>query len=76
MSSFKIIGGKKLSGTVIPQGAKNEALQVISATILSEKKITIKNIPLINDVLCLINLLKGLGVNVEQIKKNTYSFEA
>ena len=76
MASFKIIGGKKLSGTITPQGAKNEALQVISATLLTEKKVTIHNIPLINDVLCLIELLRGFGVNIKKIKKNSYSFEA
>ena len=57
MASFKIIGGKKLSGIVNPQGAKNEALQVISATLLTKEKITISNIPLIIDVLCLMKIL-------------------
>tara|TARA_Y100001968_G_C19440768_1_gene762391 strand:+ start:1798 stop:3102 length:1305 start_codon:yes stop_codon:yes gene_type:complete len=76
MASFKIIGGKQLSGTITPQGAKNEALQVISATLLTEEKVTIQKVPLINDTLCLIELLKGLGVQIEKISKNTYSFEA
>jgi len=76
MASFKIIGGIELSGTVIPQGAKNEALQVISATLLTKEKIIIENIPLISDVICLIELLKGLGVKIEKIKKHSYSFEA
>ena len=76
MASFKIIGGVELSGTVIPQGAKNEALQVISATLLTKEKIIIENIPLISDVICLIELLKGLGVKIEKIKKHSYSFEA
>ncbi|MBL31937.1 MAG: UDP-N-acetylglucosamine 1-carboxyvinyltransferase [Flavobacteriales bacterium] len=76
MASFKIIGGKELSGTIQPQGAKNEALQIISATLLTKKKIIIKNIPSIIDVMYLIDILKGLGVKVEKIKKNTYSFEA
>ena len=76
MASFKIIGGKQLSGTVRPQGAKNEALQVISATLLTSERIIIKNIPLISDVICLMELLQGLGVIVLKISKNTYSFEA
>ena len=76
MKSFKIIGRKKLSGSVTPQGAKNEALQVISAVLLTEQKITIKNIPIIIDVMCLIDILKGLGVIVKKIQKNTFSFEA
>ncbi|MAQ47281.1 MAG: UDP-N-acetylglucosamine 1-carboxyvinyltransferase [Flavobacteriales bacterium] len=76
MGSFKIIGEKKLSGTVQPQGAKNEALQVIAATLLTKQKIIISNIPNIIDVVCLINILKGLGVNVIKKSKNTYSFEA
>ena len=76
MASFKIIGGKKLSGTVHPQGAKNEALQVISATLLTNERIVIHNIPLISDVICLMELLMGLGVEVVKISKNTYSFEA
>ena len=76
MASFKITGGKQLSGTINPQGAKNEALQVISATLLTEKKVIIRKVPLINDVLCLIDLLKGFGVRIEKISKNTYSFEA
>ena len=76
MASFKIIGGKELSGTINPQGAKNEALQIISATLLTKEKVIIRNIPLISDVICLIELLKGLGVKTEKISKLTYSFEA
>jgi len=76
MASFKIIGGKELSGTINPQGAKNEALQVISATLLTKEKVIIRNIPLISDVICLIELLKGLGVKTKKISKHTYSFEA
>ena len=76
MGSFKIIGGKELSGTIQPQGAKNEALQVISATLLTSQKVIISNIPNIIDVICLIDILKGLGVNIIQTNKNSYSFEA
>lgn len=76
MSAFEIIGGKKLKGEITPQGAKNEALQIISAVLLTEEKITISNIPDIVDVNKLIDLLKDLGVNVERISKDTYTFEA
>tara|TARA_B100001250_G_scaffold266082_1_gene229510 strand:+ start:4303 stop:5604 length:1302 start_codon:yes stop_codon:yes gene_type:complete len=76
MASFKIIGGKELSGTVNPQGAKNEALQIISATLLTKEKVIIRNIPLISDVICLIELLKGLGVKTEKVSKHTYAFES
>ena len=76
MSTFSIKGGVKLKGEVIPQGAKNEALQVICACLLTEKEIIIDNIPEIIDVLKLIDLLKSLGVEVKKIKKNKYSFKA
>lgn len=76
MNAFEINGGKKLKGEIIPQGAKNEALQIISAVLLTEKKITISNIPDIKDVNRLIDLLRALGVNVQHIDENTYSFEA
>ena len=76
MASFKIIGGKKLSGIVHPQGAKNEALQIISATLLTKQKITISNIPLIIDIIYLMEILEGLGVIVTKISKHSYSFEA
>lgn len=76
MSSFKIEGGQKLSGSITPQGAKNEALQVICATLLTPEKIIIRNIPEILDVLNLIDLLKDFGVKVEKITADTYSFQA
>ena len=76
MGSFKIVGGKKLSGTITPQGAKNEALQVISAVLLTESEITIRNIPNILDVICLMEILEGLGVTISKIDKNTYKFQA
>ncbi len=74
--TFEVIGGNKLKGELIPQGAKNEALQIISATLLSSEKITISNLPDIIDVRKLIQLLDGLGVKVEKINKSTYSFQA
>ncbi|GHT18101.1 UDP-N-acetylglucosamine 1-carboxyvinyltransferase [Bacteroidia bacterium] len=76
MSSFIIEGGHKLSGEITPQGAKNEALQVICATLLTPHKVTISNIPNILDVTNLIVLLRDLGVEVEQISSNEYSFKA
>ncbi|MCX2482988.1 UDP-N-acetylglucosamine 1-carboxyvinyltransferase [Pedobacter sp. MR2016-24] len=76
MNAFEIIGGKKLKGEIHPQGAKNEALQIISAVLLTEEKITVSNIPDIKDVNKLIELLGDLGVQVERISKDTYTFEA
>ena len=76
MSSFEIIGGQKLKGEIIPQGAKNEALQVISATLLTDEKVTISNIPNIRDVNKLIDLLKDLGVRIEKISQDEFSFKA
>lgn len=74
--AFKVIGGNELNGTIVPQGAKNEALQVISAVLLTSEQITINNIPDILDVQRLISLLNGLGVKVDRISKGSYSFEA
>ena len=74
MSSFKIEGGQKLGGSITPQGAKNEALQVICATLLTPEKIIIRNIPEILDVLNLIDLLKDFGVKVEKIRGDAFFF--
>ena len=76
MNAFKINGGKALKGEIIPQGAKNEALQILSAVLLTPEKVTISNIPDIKDVNRLIDLLKALGVTVEKIDNHTYTFEA
>ncbi|MDR1652823.1 MAG: UDP-N-acetylglucosamine 1-carboxyvinyltransferase [Prevotellaceae bacterium] len=76
MSSFIIEGGRRLAGEITPQGAKNEALQVICASLLTADKVTISNIPNILDVTNLIILLRDLGVEVEQISPNKYSFKA
>ncbi|MFC1224018.1 MULTISPECIES: UDP-N-acetylglucosamine 1-carboxyvinyltransferase [Pedobacter] len=76
MNAFEITGGIKLKGEITPQGAKNEALQILSAVLLTEQKVTISNIPDIKDVNKLIELLGDLGVIVERINKDTYSFEA
>ncbi len=76
MSSFEIIGGKKLNGTIKPQGAKNEALQIICATLLTPDKVTIRNIPAIRDVIILIDLLKDLGSSIENTAPEEYTFQA
>ena len=76
MQAFKIQGGVKLSGDVTPQGAKNEALQIICATLLTPEEIIIKNIPDIIDINKLISLLISLGVKVKKLKPNTFSFKA
>ncbi len=76
MNAFEIVGGKPLKGEIIPQGAKNEALQIISSVLLTEEKITISNIPDIKDVNKLIELVADLGVKVERINQDTYTFEA
>ena len=76
MASFKIEGGHKLQGTIIPQGAKNEALQVICAVLLTPEKVIIHNIPDIVDVNKLIFILGELGVKIEKLCANSYSFQA
>ncbi len=76
MYSFRVEGGHSLSGEIIPQGAKNEALQVISATLLTDQEVTIHKIPQIRDVLKLIDLLSDLGVEVSKDSKGSYSFKA
>lgn len=76
MASFEIYGGKKLKGELIPQGAKNEALQILCAVLLTPEKVTISNLPDIIDVNKLINLLQAMGVKIEKIEKGTYIFQA
>ena len=76
MSSFIVEGGHKLSGSIAPQGAKNEALEVISAVLLTSGTVTITNIPEILDVRNLIALLEGMGVKVERLAKGEYKFTA
>lgn len=76
MASFRIEGGYHLEGSLEPQGAKNEALEVISAVLLTSDDVTIENIPEIRDVLNLTEILKGLGVKVKRLKKGSYLFNA
>ena len=74
MARFIIEGGASLSGEITPQGAKNEALQVICATLLTQDTVTLSNLPEISDVIKLIDMLKSFGVIVERLEKGTYTF--
>lgn len=76
MGTFKITGGRKLKGNLVPQGAKNEALQVLSAVLLTADEVIIRNIPSIRDVNKLIDLLRGLGVKIKEIAPGDFSFQA
>ena len=76
MAAFEIIGGQKLSGRITPQGAKNEALQILCACLLTQEEVVIDNIPQISDVLNLIDLLRQMGVEVKQLDTHRYSFTA
>ncbi len=76
MSSFEITGGKKLKGEIIPQGAKNEALQILCAVLMTPEKVTINKVPDIVDVNKLIDLLRNLNVKVEKLGPESYSFQA
>ena len=76
MSNFEVIGGRRLKGELIPQGAKNEALQLIWSCLLTREEVIISNIPEILDVMKLIDLLRGMGVKVDRLQKGEYSFRA
>jgi len=76
MNSFEVIGGVSLKGELTPQGAKNEALQIISAVLLTEEKVHISNIPDIRDIVKLIELLQAMGVVVEKTADDSYTFQA
>ena len=76
MSSFIIEGGRKLSGEIEPQGAKNEALQILCAVLLSPEKITINNLPDIVDINILIDLLSDLGVKIQKLSSSSYTFQS
>jgi len=76
MSAFEVIGGKKLKGEIVPQGAKNEALQIISAVLLTREPVTVTNIPDILDVNLLIELLGELGVKINRVSRDTCVFQA
>lgn len=76
MAVFQVEGGYRLHGSITPQGAKNEALQILCATLLTDERVTVHNVPRILDVLQLIELLRHMGVEVEQLAEDTYSFRA
>lgn len=76
MASFKVQGGNKLKGEITPQGAKNEALQVVCAVLLSEEKVTLKNIPHIRDINKLLELLATIGVKLNKLDESTIEFDA
>ncbi|WP_016777885.1 UDP-N-acetylglucosamine 1-carboxyvinyltransferase [Anaerophaga thermohalophila] len=76
MSSFEVAGGRPLKGEITPQGAKNEALQVICATLLTPETVTIDNLPDILDVNNLVELLRDLGVSIQKVSRRKYSFSA
>jgi UDP-N-acetylglucosamine 1-carboxyvinyltransferase len=76
MASFKIEGGHKLNGTITPQGAKNEVLQILCAVLLTPERVIVNNVPDIIDVNKLIFILGELGVKIEKLSKNSYAFQA
>ncbi len=76
MASFEVRGGRSLAGEIAPQGAKNEALQILCAVLLTPEKVTVRNVPAIVDVLQLIDLLAKMGVEVKKIDASTWAFEA
>src|SRR5690554_4462739 len=76
MASFKVKGGLKLKGEIIPQGAKNEALQILCAVLLTDQDITVHKVPAIRDVIKLIELLAAMGVTVEKLGEESYRFNA
>jgi len=76
MGTFQIEGGHQLQGEITPQGAKNEALQILCAVLLTSEEVVINNIPDIRDVNMLINILKNLGVKINKLKKGSFSFKA
>ncbi len=76
MAIFKVEGGHRLHGSITPQGAKNEALQILCAVLLTPERVVVRNIPRILDVMQLIELLRRMGVEVEQLADDTYAFTA
>ena len=76
MGKFKIVGGNKLHGSIVPQGAKNEAMQIICACLLTEEKVTITNLPNISDINNLLDLLKNMGVIINRVSANEVDIQA
>ena len=76
MALFKVEGGRRLKGEILPQGAKNEALQIICATLLTSERVVLHNVPIISDVMQLIELLSAMGVKVERLSDDSFAFQA
>ncbi|HKK80389.1 MAG TPA: hypothetical protein VJ933_12215, partial [Phaeodactylibacter sp.] len=76
LDAFEVIGGQPLSGEITPQGAKNEALQILCATLLTDEPVVLSNLPNILDVNRLLELLRGLNIKVEQLSDDTYQLQA
>ena len=76
MALFKVEGGRRLKGEILPQGAKNEALQIICATLLTPERVVLYNVPIISDVMQLIELLSAMGVKVERLSDDCFAFQA
>ena len=76
MAKFRVEGGHRLSGEIVPQGAKNEALQIICATLLTSERVILKNVPTIADVMQLIELMEAMGVKVERLSEDSFAFQA
>ena len=76
MSTFIVEGGHRLNGDITPQGAKNEALQILCAVLLTGYKVVVENVPDILDIKNLIAMLKDMGVKVERLSKHSYTFQA
>ncbi len=76
MAKFRVEGGHRLSGEIVPQGAKNEALQIICATLLTSERVVLKNVPTIADVMQLIELMAAMGVKVERLSEDSFAFKA
>ena len=76
MAKFRVEGGHRLSGEIVPQGAKNEALQIICATLLTPERVVLRNVPVIADVMQLIELMSAMGVKVERLSEDSFAFQA
>ena len=76
MAVFRVEGGHRLQGSITPQGAKNEALQIICAALLTPQRVVVRNVPRILDVMQLIELLRRMGVEVEELSEDAYAFRA
>ena len=76
MAKFRVEGGHRLSGEIVPQGAKNEALQIICATLLTSERVVLRNVPVIADVMQLIELMSAMGVKVERLSEDSFAFQA